>query len=345
MGCSNCDTCEISEKRGCGTSSVFDWLQQIDQNNQSNTVEVGFKADRKEYYANNTDLKIKKGEWVVVEGNPYGYDIGVVTLVGDLAKLQLKRKNINTQKTPLKKIQRIATKEEKKKFNTHLLKEPGILLKATQTIKDFELQMKLSQVEMQGDGTKAVFYYTSDERVDFRELIKEFSRIFRFRVEMKQIGIRQEAAKLGGIGSCGRELCCSTWMTKYPSVSTKAARYQQLSINPQKISGQCGRLKCCLNFELDDYVESLKDFPNPKTKLKSKTGIAKYFKMDVFKQKLWYFYEEKPFKLIELSLREVNKILKQNDLGKTPNSIQKNPDNQQKNLTHKITESDLNRFS
>jgi len=181
--------------------------------------------------------------------------------------------------------------------------------------------MKLTDVEFQGDNSKATFYYTAEKRVDFRELIREYSQKFGIRVEMRQIGVRQEAAKIGGIGSCGRELCCSTWMTDFPSVSTNAARYQQLSINPQKISGQCGRLKCCLNFELDGYTEALKDFPSTKVQLKSKGGNAKFVKLDVFKGVLFYFNSDSPGDLLELSIDSANKIIELNNKGETPENF------------------------
>ena len=218
----------------------------------------------------------------------------------------------------------------KKDFNK--IFEPGFTTKkrgwglglslTKRIIEDSKLEMKLTDVEFQGDNSKATFYYTAEKRVDFRELIREYSRNFGVRVEMRQIGVRQEAAKIGGIGSCGRELCCSTWMTDFPSVSTNAARYQQLSINPQKISGQCGRLKCCLNFELDGYTEALKDFPSTKVQLKSKKGNAKFVKLDVFKGILFYFNMDNPGDLLELSIENVNKIIALNKKGELPASFE-----------------------
>ena len=218
---------------------------------------------------------------------------------------------------------------------------------AKKIIKKHKLEMKLSSVEFQADETKASFYYTSENRVDFRELIKELYREFNIRVEMKQIGIRQEASKIGGIGSCGRELCCSTWMTSFPSVSTAAARYQQLAINPQKISGQCGRLKCCLNFELDAYTDALKDFPNTKTFLNTKKGKAKYFKMDVFKRKMWYFYTNEFFNPIPLSLKNVNQIISLNKKGEIPEKIEdfmEEQTNSSKMFINATGEDSINRF-
>ncbi len=208
------------------------------------------------------------------------------------------------------------------KWKDAVANEDEILVKAKRIIEEHKLEMKLTDVEFQGDNSKATFYYTAEKRVDFRELIREYSRNFGVRVEMRQIGVRQEAAKIGGIGSCGRELCCSTWMTDFPSVSTNAARYQQLSINPQKISGQCGRLKCCLNFELDGYTEALKGFPSTKVQLKSKKGSAKFVKLDVFKGVLFYFNPDTAGDFLELTIDNVNKIIALNKKGEIPASFE-----------------------
>jgi len=324
MGCSNCSTCEVSETRGCGTSSVFDWLYQIDapQSENSNLIEVQFKGNRKDFYTNLENIDVSSGDWVAVQGDKSGHDIGKITMKGELVDLQIKRKNRDLEKEPLKKLYRIATETDLEKWKNANQKEKKVLEKAKRIIEDYKLEMKLSDVEFQGDNSKATFYYTADKRVDFRELIREYSRQFGIRVEMRQIGARQEAAKIGGIGSCGRELCCSTWMTEFPSVSTSAARYQQLSINPQKLSGQCGRLKCCLNFELDAYTEALGDFPSTKTKLKSKKGEAKFIKLDVFKRKMYYFYADVPGEMIEIGIEDVNSIIELNKQGKLPEKLE-----------------------
>jgi len=320
MGCSNCSTCEVSEKRGSANSTVFDWLYQIDapKSENSNLVEVQFKRDRKDFYINSENIDISSGDWVAVQGDKSGHDIGKITMKGELVALQIKRKNRDVEKDPIKKLYRIASESDMQKWKDAVANEDEILMKAKRIIEEYKLEMKLTDVEFQGDNSKATFYYTAEKRVDFRELIREYSRNFGVRVEMRQIGVRQEAAKIGGIGSCGRELCCSTWMTDLPSVSTNAARYQQLSINPQKISGQCGRLKCCLNFELDGYTEALKDFPSTKVQLKSKKGIAKFVKLDVFKGVLFYFNSDSPGDLIELTIDSVNKIIALNKKGETP---------------------------
>ena len=317
MGCSNCSTCEVSEKRGSANSTVFDWLYQIDapKSENSNLIEVQFKRDRKDFYINTENIDINSGDWVAVQGDKSGHDIGKITMKGELVALQIKRKNRDINKDPIKKLYRIASDNDMKKWKDAVANEDEILVKAKRIIEDHKLEMKLTDVEFQGDNSKATFYYTAEKRVDFRELIREYSRNFGVRVEMRQIGVRQEAAKIGGIGSCGRELCCSTWMTDFPSVSTSAARYQQLSINPQKISGQCGRLKCCLNFELDGYTEALKDFPNTKVQLKSKKGNAKFVKLDVFKGVLFYFNMDTPGDLLELTITNANKIIELNKKG------------------------------
>ena len=323
-GSGGCSTCEVSEKRGCGVSSVFDWLYQIDgpKPDNSNLVEVQFKGDRKDFYLNHKNLKLNKGDLIAVEGGKSGHDIGKITMIGELVALQIARKKRDTDKNPLKKIYRVATENDTEKWKLAIEKEDGILEKAKRIIEEFKLEMKLADVEFQADNTKATFFYTADKRVDFRVLIREYSSRFKVKVEMRQIGVRQEAAKIGGLGSCGRELCCSTWMTNFPSVSTSAARYQQLSINPQKISGQCGRLKCCLNFELDGYVEALKEFPNSKTQLKTKKGTAKFIKLDVFKKSMFYFNPEEPTSdLLEITINRVKEIIALNKKGEVPESF------------------------
>jgi cell fate regulator YaaT (PSP1 superfamily) len=323
-GSGGCSTCEVSENRGCGVSSVFDWLYQIDgqKTDNSNLVEVQFKGDRKGFYVNIENLELKHGDIVAVEGEKSGHDIGKITMIGELVALQMVRKKRDTEKKPLKKIYRIASERDKEKWHTAIKNEARILEKAKRIIEDFNLEMKLSNVEFQGDNSKATFFYTADKRVDFRELIRKYSMQFGVRIEMRQFGARQEAAKTGGIGSCGRELCCSTWMTDFPAVSTGSARYQQLSINPQKISGQCGRLKCCLNFELDGYTEALKEFPRSTTKLKTKKGTAKFVKLDVFKRTMFYFNSDDPTSdLLEITTDGARQIIALNKKGEIPESF------------------------
>ena len=327
MGCGTgggCSTCKVSEKRGSAASSVFNWLANVEDaksNSNKNLVEIQFKMNRKEYFENKDNLSISEGDFVAVEGNS-GHDIGKITLIGEIVYYQIKRKKINIKTNPLKKIYRLAKDTDLSKYELAIDLEQPTLKKAKEIIKNHKLEMKLVDVEFQGDKSKAVFYYTAEKRVDFRELIKEYSRTFGIRVEMKQIGVRQEAAMVGGIGSCGRELCCTTWMVDFPAVSTSSARYQQLSINPQKISGQCGKLKCCLNFELDSYLDSLKYFPKQKQILKTKKGEAKQIKIDVFKKKLQYVYKSNEPGIFELSLKQVLQIIEENKEQKLPKSLE-----------------------
>ncbi|MBC8265365.1 MAG: hypothetical protein H8E84_00180 [Flavobacteriales bacterium] len=345
-GCNNCNTCETSLARGCGNSSVFNWLEGIStlNSNEDKAVEVRFKQDRKEFYINPDNVEVKKGDIVAVEGSP-GHDIGVISLTGELVMLQMKRKKINFEKERPKKIYRIAKQTDISKWEKAIALEKDTLEKAKLLVIEHKLEMKLSNVEYQGDNTKAIFYYTAEKRVDFRELIKSFSKKFMIRIEMRQIGARQEAAKLGGIGSCGRELCCSTWMAEFPSVSTSAVRYQQLSINPQKISGQCGRLKCCLNFELDGYLEALKDFPNTKTILKTKKEKARFLKMDIFKKKIWYINDS--YNIVELTLERANEIIALNKEGTIVEKLEDFVTEQNtkvKDFENAIGQDNINRF-
>jgi len=276
-----------------------------------NCVEVRFKNGRKEFYINADQFSLYEGDIVKVEAAT-GYDVGVVCLTGELVRLQMQKKNILLQKADLKKIHRKANENDVDKWLEGRAKETEAMLNARAVANELSLKMKISDVEYQGDLSKAVFYYTADERVDFRDLIRKLADTFKVRIEMKQIGARQEAGRLGGIGSCGRELCCSTWLTDFRSVSTSAARYQQLSLNPTKLAGQCGKLKCCLNFELDTYVDELKKFPNTKLKLKTRKGNAFFQKMDIFANKMWYSYQDEPYEFIEMTLDRVKEVIELN---------------------------------
>lgn len=253
-------------------------------------VEVRFKNSRKAFYRNNKDISLQVGDVIVVEASP-GHDIGVVSVVGELARIQVKKKAPNFKPMEAKKIYRIANQDDIEKWTRSRELEKEVMYQSRTLAVNLNLNMKISDVEYQGDLSKATFYYTSDDRVDFRQLIKDMADKFKIRVEMRQIGSRQEASRLGGIGSCGRELCCSTWLTDFRSVSTSAARYQQLSLNPQKLAGQCGKLKCCLNYELDMYLDAIKSFPAVETKLHTEKGSAFHVKTDVFKRLMWYMYE------------------------------------------------------
>ena len=334
MSCNSCSTGKDGQPKGCknngtcGTDScnkltVFDWLanMSLPQGEEPfNGVEVRFKNGRKQYYKNSENLSLSIGDIVATQAQS-GHDIGMVTLTGELVRIQMKRKkiDINNEEEVLK-IYRKANQKDIDIWSAARDKEEPMKVKARQFAIDLKLQMKISDIEYQGDASKATFYYTAEERVDFRELIKLFAKEFRTRIEMKQVGFRQEASRLGGIGSCGRELCCSTWLTDFRSVSTSAARYQQLSLNPLKLAGQCGKLKCCLNYELDAYLDALKDFPKTDTKLYTEKGTAICQKTDIFKGHLWYAYEGEWMNWHKLTTTQANEIIvKNSNKGKVPN--------------------------
>ncbi len=307
-GCKNNGTCASG---GCNKLTVFDWLSNMTlpgHQKQFDHVEIRFKNGRKSFFKNTKNLSLTIGEAVAVECTS-GHDIGVITLKGELVKVQMKRKKVKMDSEVIKQIYRIASQKDIDIWKKSRDKEQEIQRKARLIISRLGLKMKLSDVEFQGDGKKATFYYTADERVDFRMLIREMASTFNIRIEMKQVGLRQEAARLGGIGSCGRELCCSTWLTDFRGVSTNAARYQQLSLNPQKLSGQCGKLKCCLNYELDSYVDALKGFPNTNTWLQTNEGTAVFQKMDIFNGWVWYAYKENPMHWHKLTTVQANEII------------------------------------
>lgn len=290
-GCRNNGTCSSG---GCSKLAVYDWLGNMElpgNVTRFEYVEIRFKNSRKDFYRNALKSDLNPGDAVIVEGSP-GYDLGIVSAAGELARLQMETKNAMKNARDLKKVLRRATTEDLQKWRSVREKEEKTMHRSRTVAIALGLEMKISDVEYQADNTKATFYYTADGRVDFRELIKRYAEEFRVRIEMKQIGARQEAGRLGGIGSCGRELCCSTWLTDFRSVSTSAARYQQLALNTQKLAGQCGKLKCCLNYELDTYLDALKSFPKNVQKLKTKKGIASHLKTDIFKGIMWYIYDE-----------------------------------------------------
>jgi cell fate regulator YaaT (PSP1 superfamily) len=273
-------------------------------------VEVRFKNSRKEFFTLPEGLTVTVGDPVITHVEN-GYDLGLVTLTGELVRFQMKKKKVSKD-IEVGKILRKANQQEIDKWHSLRDKEAQIQKRARELAIALGLEMKLSDVEFQGDGKKATFYYTAESRVDFRQLIKDMAQAFSIRIEMRQIGLRQEASRLGGIGSCGRELCCSTWLTDYRSVSTAAARYQQLSLNPLKLAGQCGKLKCCLNYELDAYRSALKTFPKSEVKLQTEKGVAVMQKMDIFKQHLWYAYKGEWMNWHMLSLSSVQEIIAKN---------------------------------
>lgn len=315
-GCQNNGTCSSG---GCNKLGVFDWLGNMKlPSGQApyNIIEVRFKNSRKEFYRNDKNFTLQVGDVIVVEASP-GHDIGVVSIVGELARIQVNKKAPSLKPLETKKIYRIASQADIDKWVKARDLEKEVMYQSRTLAVNLGLNMKISDVEFQGDLTKATFYYTADQRVDFRQLIKDMADQFKVRVEMRQIGSRQEASRLGGIGSCGRELCCSTWLTDFRTVSTSAARYQQLSLNPQKLAGQCGKLKCCLNYELDMYLDSIKNFPTAETKLFTEKGTAFHVKTDVFKRIMWYMYSEGSG-LIALSPERVAEVKKMNENKEKP---------------------------
>lgn len=320
-GCKNNGACGIS---GCNKLEVFDWLaglQLPEGQKPFDVVEIRFKNSRKSYFRFNESHLLGIGDVVVVEANP-GYDVGVVSLSGELVRIQMARKGVKDNHE-LRRILRKANQEDITKWQEARMLESSTMMRSREIAQSLGLVMKISDVEYQGDKTRAVFYYTADNRVDFRELIKKYAEAFRVRIEMKQIGSRQEASRLGGIGSCGRELCCSTWLTDFRSVSTSAARYQQLALNPQKLAGQCGKLKCCLNYELDSYMEAVREFPSPNTKLFTEAGTALQFKTDIFKRKLWFVMEDYNAAIspVCLDLDTVKEVIEMNKKGEKPKDL------------------------
>lgn len=331
MGCSGCSSsgsCGTSGSCGsggaCGTCHsklpVFNWLSEVHDPKQD-IIEVTFKNGRKGFYKNHDKLQLKTADIVTVEGNP-GYDIGIVSMAGAMIRLQLRKKGVDKNDESIKKVYRKSNQQDLDRWHIARSREKETMYRTRIMASEIGLQMKITDVEFQGDNGKATFYYTAEERVDFRELIKVMAQEFKIRIEMRQIGARQESARLGGIGSCGRELCCSTWLTDFRSVNTSAARYQQLSLNPQKLAGQCGKLKCCLNYELESYIDALKDFP-PQTALKLKSGRAQFQKMDIFGGKILYSIQEE-FKIswVELSLDKVREVQQLNSDGIFPETLE-----------------------
>jgi len=308
-GCENVNTCGNSYKL-----SVFDWLSNIQNpaSERCDFVEVRFKNERKAFFKNVNNLPLHIGSVVTVESSP-GHDVGVVSLTGELVKIQMKKKKASEEVAL--KIYRQANQKDLEVWQEARNKEETVKVEARKISHKLGLEMKITDVEYQGDASKVTFYYTADSRVDFRQLIKEYAAAFRTKIDMKQIGFRQEAAKVGGIGSCGRELCCSTWLTDFRSVNTNVARYQQLSINPQKLAGQCGKLKCCLNYELDSYLDALSHFPSSSTTLDTEKGKAFCIKIDVFKKKMWFAYVDNSMAWYDFDIDLVKKLIGKNKRG------------------------------
>ena len=312
-GCKNNGTCGND---GCNKLTVFDWLSNMSLPNGEKPfpcVEVRFKNGRKHFFRNVDEIPLSIGDIVATQAQ-FGHDVGIVSLTGELVRIQMKRKKVDqSDEETVRKIYRKASQKDINIWQGVRDKEEPMKVKARQFAIDLSLEMKISDIEYQGDGSKATFYYTAEDRVDFRELIKVYAREFKTRIEMRQVGFRQEAARLGGVGSCGRELCCSTWLTDFRSVSTSAARYQQLSLNPQKLAGQCGKLKCCLNYELDAYLEALSNFPKTDIKLQTEKGKAVCQKTDIFKGYMWYAYEGEWMHWHKLTIEQAKEIIDLNN--------------------------------
>ncbi len=316
-GCNNNGACQTG---GCNKMNVFDWLSNMEMPGQDtfNIVEVRFKNGRKDFYRNIDKLNLTTGDAVIVE-IPNGHHLGHVSLQGELVRLQMQKKKIAND-NEIKKIYRLAHTKDVEKAEEVKKRELPTLYRTREIVRELKLNMKLSDVEYQADNTKAIFYYSAEDRVDFRELIKILAGEFKIRVEMRQISLRQEAGRLGGIGVCGRELCCSTWLGDFKNVATSAARYQNLSLNPSKLSGQCGRLKCCLNYELETYMEALQHIPKIETPLLTEQGEARLQKTDIFKKIMWFgFSEENTW--YPLNVDRVNQILELNRAGKKPATL------------------------
>ncbi|WP_338152722.1 regulatory iron-sulfur-containing complex subunit RicT [Rufibacter ruber] len=353
MGCSSCSSGGCSTKTtaadgsevvagcksnggcstgGCNRLNVFDWLSDMEipvSFKEFDIVEIRFKGGRKEFFRNVNRLPLITGDPVVVDV-PNGHHIGHVSLKGELVRLQMNKKKVQNN-DEIRSIYRVATEKDMEKFNAARDQESATMYRARAIVQELQLKMKLSDVEYQADKTKATFFYSADDRVDFRELIKKLAEEFKVRIEMRQISLRHEAGRLGGIGSCGRELCCSTWLTDFRSVSTTAARYQNLSLNPSKLSGQCGRLKCCLNYELETYMEALKDIPTVNRPLQTKAGDAYLQKTDIFRRIMWFGYKGDS-NWFPVAVERVHEVLKMNAAGDMPENLAEEVKKQQEEV-------------
>jgi len=319
-GCENNGACGTG---GCNKMNVFDWLSNMDMPRQDrfDVVEVRFKNGRKDFYRNTEHLNLTTGDAIIIEAQT-GHHLGHVSMQGELVRLQMQKKKVAND-DEIKKIYRLANQKDFEKFEEIKKRDLPTLYRTREIIKQFKLNMKLSDVEFQADNTKATFFYSAEDRVDFRELIKQLATEFKVRVEMRQISLRQEAGRIGGVGVCGRELCCSTWLSDFKNVATSAARYQNLSLNPSKLSGQCGRLKCCLNYELETYMDALKGIPEVEAPLLTERGEARLQKTDIFRRIMWFGFKEDN-NWYPLNIDRVNEILEMNREGKKPASLSAN---------------------
>ena len=334
--------------QGCGRQdkqlNVFDWLVDVPGNiDATDYVEVQFKNTRKGYYLNSNKIPLQKDDIVAVEASP-GHDIGTVTLTGSLVLLQMKKARIKSD-AEVRRVYRKAREVDMEKYYEAKAKEQDTMIRSRQIAKDLGLDMKIGDVEYQGDGNKAIFYYIADGRVDFRQLIKVLAEVFRVRIEMKQIGARQEAGRIGGIGPCGRELCCATWLTSFTSVSTSAARFQDISMNPQKLAGQCAKLKCCMNYEVDTYVEAMKRFPARDITLETLESTYYFFKCDILKREITYS-TDKSFaaNLVTISTRRAFDVINMNKKGMKPESLLEDGASSEPQRTDLLDQDSVSRF-
>jgi len=340
-----CGICIKGCSRVTNKLNNYDWLNDIEMAQQATEyVEVQFKNTRKGYYVNHEKLLLKKGDVVAVEASP-GHDVGVVTLTGQLVLAQMQKNRYRSEDGP-KKVYRFARQVDIDKYEESKAREHETMILARQLATELGLNMKIGDVEFQGDGNKAIFYYIADERVDFRELIKVLADAFRVRIEMKQIGARQEAGRIGGIGPCGRELCCSQWTNSFVSVATDAARFQDLSMNPQKLAGQCAKLKCCINYEVDIYVEANKQFPSRRIDLQTKDSTYFHYKNDIFKMEIIYSTDRSnPINLISIPIKRAFEVINMNKNGKKPFSLLNDSEqNDEKPDSKDILEDNISRF-
>jgi cell fate regulator YaaT (PSP1 superfamily) len=346
--CAGCASNKRDHRLLAGKLDVYDWLNDVPESALCpNIVEIKFKNTRKGFYANTNQLRLERGDVVAVEASP-GHDIGIVSLTGDLVMEQMRKQKLDPKTYEAKKVYRKAKPVDIEKWHEAIALEHKTMIKARQISADLRLDMKIGDVEYQGDKTKAIFYYIADDRVDFRQLIKVLAEQFKIRIEMRQIGARQEAGRIGGIGPCGRELCCSTWITNFVSVTTNAARYQEISLNPQKLAGQCGKLKCCLNFELDCYIDAQKDFPSTSIPLETKDGTAYHQKTDIFKRLMWYSFDKhNAINMVQLTVDRVKEIIRINKDGKKVDQlVSENESKSKKSLDYEnvVGQDSLNRF-
>jgi len=346
--CAGCASNKRDHRLLAGKLDVYDWLKDVPESAQCpDVVEIKFKNTRKGFYSNTNQLRLQRGDVIAVEASP-GHDIGIVSLTGDLVVEQMRKQKLDPNTYEAKKVYRKAKPVDIEKWHEAIALEHKTMIKARQISAELKLDMKIGDVEYQGDKTKAIFYYIADDRVDFRQLIKVLAEQIKIRIEMRQIGARQEAGRIGGIGPCGRELCCSTWITNFVSVTTNAARYQEISLNPQKLAGQCGKLKCCLNFELDCYIDAQKDFPNTSIPLETKDGTAYHQKTDIFKRQMWYSFDKfNSMNMVQVSVDRVKEIIRLNKKGTKVDKLisEKSIDNK-KSLDYEnvVGQDSLNRF-